>query len=763
MAGTATNQYGFYSLTLPAGEVEITYSYVGYNTRTVGFRLSRDTVLNINLGSATQLLQEVVVTAGRTAQIQETTQMSAVSLPVAQIKALPAFLGEVDVLKALQLMPGIQSGNEGSSGLYVRGGGPDQNLILLDGVPVYNVSHLFGFFSVFNADAVNNMEVFKGGFPARYGGRVSSVVDINMKEGNMQRFHGEGSVGLVATKMMLEGPVVKDKTSFIVSGRRTYIDALAAPIIARENRKAGNKKTIKVGYYFYDFTAKINHRFSEKDRIYLSAYMGDDKFYSGQKDKHAYIKEDTEITEKSDSDAGLTWGNITAAFRWNHIFTNKLFGNTTLTYSRFRFDVHSKEENTTIFQSLYRTKDSQKEYSFMENRYNSSIQDWCGKMAFDWMPSPNHHVRFGANAIYHTFNPSALTVRDTADNRIYGNNKRYAWETAAYFEDDIHLTKRLKTNIGLHWSSFAIDGKFYHFLQPRVAARYLINPQLSAKASYSRMAQYVHLLTNSSIGLPTDFWVPTTPLLRPQTSHQTAVGLAKNYKDDYEISVEGYYKTMANVMEYKEGANFLSLDGEINNSWEQKILQGDGRSYGVELFVQKKTGSYTGWVGYTLSWTDRRFDELNGGKRFFYKYDRRHDVSVALVKRFSDKIEASGTWVFGSGNCVTVPIGIYEVTHPMGDLYEQSRPGYDRFQYDYGERNGYRMKPYHRLDLSVAFIKAKKWGERRWVLGVYNAYNRKNPFYIDVIQKHRPEGRQFKYVQYSLFPIIPSISYNFKF
>ena len=746
LAGTSSNQYGFYSLTLPAGEVELVYSYVGYHTQSFSFHLHRDTVIHINLEGALHL-QEVEITADRTSRIQERTQMSSVSVPIAQVKSLPAFLGEVDVLKVLQLMPGIQSGGEGSSGLYVRGGGPDQNLILLDGVPVYNVSHLFGFFSVFNADAINSMEIIKGGFPARYGGRVSSVLDVNLKEGNMQKFHGEGAVGIVAAKLTLEGPIVKDKTSFIVSGRRTYIDILAAPFIAMANKQMEDEK-IRVGYYFYDLTAKINHRFSAKDRIYLSAYMGDDKFYVKESDQYQYDA----VSTSSRIDAGIKWGNIITAFRWNHIFTNRLFGNTTLTYSRYRFNTGTISEETTENKNGW---SSENEHYYFDLQYNSGIHDWSGKIAFDYMPSPDHYVRFGVNAIHHTFNPGVIAISEISDKLEFGGKKRFAGEYSAYIEDDVKLTANLKANIGLHWSAFDIEGKSYHYLQPRISARYLITPHLSAKAAYSRMAQYVHLLSNSNIGMPTDLWVPTTPLLRPQRSDQAAVGLAQNFREDYEISLEGYYKTMSNVLEYKEGSDFFSID----DSWERKIVQGEGRSYGMELFAQKKTGAFTGWVGYTLSRTDRQFDELNGGRRFSYKYDRRHDLSIALMKRFgkSKKNEMSAVWVFGTGNCVTAPVGIYEAEHPMG------REGMITPQYDYGERNGFRMAPYHRLDLSLSFVKQKKWGERRWILGVYNAYNRKNPFYIDVEVRGYNHEQQYKYVQYSLFPIIPSLSYQFKF
>jgi hypothetical protein len=746
LSGTSTNAYGFYSLTLPAGEVNLTYSHVGYTPKHVSFTLRKDTVINTGL-SGTVHLGEVEITASRTDRIQEHTQMSAVRVPMIQLKAIPAFLGEVDILKALQLMPGIQSGGEGSSGLYVRGGGPDQNLILLDGVPVYNASHLFGFFSVFNTDAINNVELLKGGFPARYGGRISSVIDINMKEGNMQKFHGEGAVGIVSAKMTFEGPVWKDRTSFIVSARRTYIDLLAAPFIAKANQQEGGLD-IRGGYYFYDMTAKINHRFSPKDRVYLSAYMGSDRFYVNMNEEYEFYDLHDSYSGTTSSTAnksGLTWGNMTAAFRWNHIFTNKLFGNTTLTYSRYRMDIYMKRWETERVDRIAETK-------YYGVDYQSGITDWSGRLAFDYLPSPDHYIRFGSNLTYHIFNPGAIGAESELIPVRFGGDKIHSYEYSVYAEDDVRLTSRLKANIGIHWSAFNVRGGFYNMWQPRISARYLLTSELSAKVSYSRMAQYVHLLTNSNLGLPTDLWVPATDLLDPQTSGQVAAGLAHNFREAYELSIEGYYKTMDRVIEYKEGASVF----DVHSKWEDKIIQGEGRSYGMEMFAQKKTGSFTGWVGYTLSWSDRQFEALNRGQRFNYKYDRRHDISIVMMKKFGKKIELSGTWVFGSGNCITVPVGIFDASNPFA---VQSQ--YDMLQY--GERNGYRMVPYHRLDLSISFVRQKRWGERRWVIGVFNAYNRKNPYYIDIEEKDRYAGRTIQYVQYSLFPVIPSVSYHFKF
>jgi hypothetical protein len=734
LSGTTTNTYGFYSLTLSSDSVSIIFSYVGYTPIEVKFFLGRDTTINAELGG-TSFLNEIVVTAEASDPIQERTQMSTISVPIAQIKSMPALLGEVDVLKVLQLLPGVQSGTEGASGLYVRGGGPDQNLILLDGVPVYNASHLFGFFSVFNADAINNVELIKGGFPARYGGRLSSVIDISLKEGNMKKFQGEGSIGLISSKLTLEGPIIKDKTSFIVSGRRTYIDILTRPLI----KAAGDGEV--VGYYFYDLNTKLNHKFSDKDRLYLSVYLGDDKFYA----KYKYDETYNDQTYKSDENAGIAWGNITTALRWNHMINQKLFSNTTLTYSRYRFNTFMEEKSE-------RTFNGNTEKEFYSLKYISGIQDYAAKIDFDYLPNPNHYIRFGSSAIRHSFNPGAFGYKETQQtDTTFGAQKMYAMEFAVYAEDDIKINDRLKLNAGVHFSGFGVENRFYNSLQPRVAARYLITPTLSYKISYNRMNQFIHLLTNSGIGLPTDLWVPSTGLIRPQRAEQVAIGLAKNLKSTYEISLEGYFKKMNNLIEYKEGASFFNIDKD----WQGKIESGEGRSYGAELFLQKKYGSVTGWLGYTLSWSDRTFQNLNFGQTFPYKYDRRHDVSMTMMKKLGKKIEFSTAWVYGTGSAVTLPVASYYEGHGMvndGIL-------------DYGYRNAFRMRSYHRLDVSFSFVKTTRWGERRWTLGAYNVYNRKNPFYIDVKRKYNSDYTSSfnQFVQYSLFPIIPSVSYSFKF
>jgi hypothetical protein len=739
--GSSANTYGFYSISLQPDSVILRFSYVGYQSQRIPLLLTKDTTLDIQLVPANRL-QEVVVNAER--PIEENTQMSRIDIPISQIKAMPALLGEVDVLKVIQLLPGVQSGTEGSSGIYVRGGGPDQNLILLDGVPVYNASHLFGFFSVFNADAINKVELVKGGFPARYGGRLSSVIDISMKEGNMKELKGEGAVGIIASRLTLEGPIKKDVSSFIISARRTYLDILARPII-----KAQTDGDETVGYYFYDLNAKVNYKLSERDRLFVSAYLGDDRFYARYKFDHEYNGHRSETKEVT----GLNWGNITSALRWNHILNNKLFSNTTFTYSRYRFNIFNQYENKETFAD-----------QVLEDRYHteyrSGIQDFSLKTDFDYLPNPDHYIRMGASAIHHRFDPGAFAFDDFVDgDTLMGTGLTYALEHAAYIEDDFKINDQLKLNAGLHFSGFAVDQAYYPSLQPRLSLRYLILPELSAKASFARMTQFIHLLTNSGIGLPTDLWVPSTELVKPQQSQQFAFGLAKTYASKYEISLEGYYKKMDNLIEYKEGASFLNLD----QNWENKITAGRGWSYGAELFLQKKTGKTTGWIGYTLSRTDRQFEELNFGEVFPYKYDRRHDLSVAVTHSFSKRMELSGTWVYGTGNAITLPMAQFQYVwngiYPM-DQDSSFNPFGDNVEV-HSKRNEYRMPAYHRLDISLSLFKQTRWGERRWVFGVYNTYNRQNPFFITVNEDYETQTRHF--TQVSLFPVIPSVSYNFKF
>jgi len=570
-----------------------------------------------------------------------------------------------------------------------------------------------------------------------------------------------------------------------VTGRRTYSDLFMSAYLAigdwmvEHSDKLQKGKfydgLVKFSLYFYDLTAKINHRFSDKDRIYLSAYTGKDNLLIINKFNNEYKDNNITVSGSERQQFGMQWGNFMTTFRWNHIFSNRLFSNTTLSYIRYRDHFITRKDSKLTYPQNVTISD------FYELDNNSGIRDWTGKIAFDYIPSPAHYVRFGAGATYHTFNPGRVAISDTSLHRIFGASNLYAYEYSIYVEDDIRLSKHLKTNVGLHWSAYIVGDKLYSALQPRIATRYLITPQLSAKASYSRMAQYLHLLPNSFGGFPRDLWLPATELLRPQKADQVALGFAHNYREDYELSFEGYYKTMKDVPDYKEGAGLLNM----NEAWEQQILQGAGNSYGMELFAQKKTGTFTGWVGYTLSWTDRCFDELNGGKRFPYKYDRRHDMSIAFMKRYERTkrkvasivvygsnvastttieksrkkkiIDFSATWTFSSGFCTTLPVGIVDAGQPV--IHGTGRY-YTRQYIEYGERNGYRMKPYHRLDLSITFLKQLKRGEMCWVVSIVNAYNRKNPYFVSLVQE---QGGRYRLMQYSLFPILPSISYQFKF
>ena len=681
--GTTTNNFGFYSLTVPEGEFDINFSFIGYSDYTKNLSIKTDLELNTRLVLSSEIIKEVILTD----QISnvEQTQTSVISVPVIQIKSMPALLGEIDVLKSIQLLPGVQSGSEGSSGFYVRGGGPDQNLILLDGVPVYNASHLFGFFSVFNIDAIKNVKLTKGGFPARFGGRLSSVLEIDMKEGNMKEFKGEGSIGLISSKLALEGPIVKDKASFMISGRRTYADLLLNLFQPSPDATGG--------YYFYDLNAKLNYKISNTDRIYLSGYFGDDifglNFNESGNDEFIF---------------GLGWGNKTTAFRWNHVFNNKLFSNTTLTYSRYSFDIDQG----------FSSSDSNFEFSYI-----SGLRDFGAKIDFEYSLNPNHSFKFGYSHTYHDFFPGELSLdfnydETDIDTVFQFSDDLQAHDLFLYVEDEIKVNERLKMNLGTHLALFSIKDSTYLKLQPRFSARYLINEKWSLKASYAEMQQNLHLLTNSSVGLPTDIWVPATDSVKPQQSKQFALSINTNFLDGIlEASIEGYYKKMDDLVSYKEGSSFWDAQ-----SWESSVeTGGEGKSYGLELFLQKKKGKTTGWIGYTLSWTYRRFNNINFGDWYSYKYDRRHDISIVLSHKFSDKIDIGATWVYGTGNAITFPQATYW-SYPSGPQGQ-----YIQTLDYYGERNSTRMNPYHRFDLGVNFHKQKKNYERTISLSIYNLYN----------------------------------------
>ena len=743
--GTSTNSYGFYSLTLPQGTHVVRLTYLGYANQDFELKLNQNMSNDFELIPADNMLNEVEVVASEGVKIQEQVQMSKMEVPIKQLKSLPAILGEVDIMKTLQLLPGVQSGGEGTSGLYVRGGSPDQNLILLDGVPLYNVNHLFGFFSVFNADAISNVSLTKGGFPARYGGRLSSVLEINMKEGNMNEFHGDATVSIISSKLTLEGPLVKNKASFMVSGRRTYLDVLARPFLDAANAQDPNLNTFPT-YYFYDLNGKVNYKIGKKDRVYLSHFQGQDDF--------GLRSEYSDSGTVDNINFGLDWQNSITAARWNHQWSPKVFSNLTATRSVYNFNTRAISES--IYQPNFPDTTGQESERFA-GLYFSGIEDYGGRMDFDYAHSPLHYVRFGGGYTNHTFSPGATNLEFAANgfnlDTTIGGTQVYSNEFFAYAEDEWTISDKFKVNAGLHFAGLLVDGTTYTRLQPRFGMNYTLPGDIALKASYADMMQTVNLLTNEGIGLPTDLWVPSTANLKPQTSRQYAAGLAKNV-GPFELSLEGYYKEMDNLVSYKEGANFIfSLD----ENWEDKVTQGSGESYGMELFAQKKTGKTTGWIGYTLSWSYRQFDDINGGERYFFTYDRRHDFSAVLTHEFTEDITFSGAWVYGTGRAVTLPEFSYLTGLPRGLGWWQ---GQQSFVERPSDKNAYRMSDYHRLDLSLSFHRKRKSYERWWILSTYNTYNHLNPFFLDTSTDN--DGNPILR-EYGLFPIIPSIAYRIKF
>ncbi|MCI4668674.1 MAG: TonB-dependent receptor [Bacteroidia bacterium] len=775
--GGLSNTYGFFSLTLPSDTVELVFSYTGYKTKGMKFLLDKDTLISISLGYLA--LDQVDIVAENLERKVDQTQMSRVEIPLEQIKKLPALFGEVDVVKALQLMPGVQSGSEGSSGLYVRGGGPDQNLILLDGVPLYYVSHLGGFFSVFNADALSSIQLYKGGFPARYGGRLSSILDVRMKEGNLNKFEGEGSVGIISSKVSVQGPIARGKSSFIISGRRTYVDLFTRPI----SRLASNGEAA-IGYYFYDLNGKANYILSEKDRLYFSFYTGEDRF-SGN---GGYEFNDPGVSYEEQFKLALGWGNRLGALRWNHIWSDKLFSNLTATYTRYQLRIAAGGESTET------RGDSVRKESF-DLEYISRIQDLGLKLDFDYYPSPGHEIKFGINSTYHTFEPSTIGVSTAGGGQNLDTSLvskiDQPIESFVYLEDNIKIGQRISANMGVHAVHYYLNQTHNWSIQPRAALRVGISEDVSFKASYSQMTQFIHLLTNSGVGLPIDLWVPATEKVPAQTSWQVAGGVSASlWNDQFEFSVEGYYKEMNGLITFKEGNNFF-FGGAQSGGWEETVeTGGTGTTYGLELLLQKKQGKTTGWIGYTLAWNWRQFDNINKGERFPFKYDRRHDVSVVVTHELSPKVNLAATWVFGTGNAITLPTaGFAGLDNPLDpyfqyqganspaaniyqsylySIYSSISPFQDGVELFENGRNGFRMQAYHRLDLGVNFTKKKRWGERTWSFGVYNAYNRLNPFvyYFQTVFTNEPDGsfsQEQKLRKLTLFPIIPSISYQFKF
>ncbi len=723
--GTNTNAYGFFSLTLVSGSYNLQIAYAGYETLSQTVTLNKNTSLVVELTLAGTTLKEVVVSSKKATENLTKPIMGVEKLNMKEINQLPVLFGERDILKSMQLLPGIKSAGEGNSGFFVRGGGADQNLILLDEAPVYNASHLLGFFSTFNSDAIKDVTLYKGGMPAQYGGRLSSVVDIKMKDGNNKDFGVSGGLGLIASRVTLEGPIVKNKGSFIISGRRTYADMFL---------KLSPDTTIKNNtLYFYDFNLKANYNFGTKDKLFLSGYFGRDVLGFG-------------------STFGTDWGNKTGTLRWNHLFSSKIFSNTSLIYSDYSYQIKIKSGTDKFV-------------------ITSQIRDINLKQDVDYFINNNNKLKFGANVIRHTVSPGRIEAEATSNLKSSVIQYRYSWESAVYAAHELAVNDLLNINYGLRVSNLTPTGpgNYYTYdangnvvdtlkyasgksvtsywnVEPRISISYQVTPKSSIKASYNRNVQNLHLLSNSTATTPTDLWLPSTNNVKPEIADQIAVGYYHNLANNqYELSVETYYKHLQNQIDYRNGAEL-----NANDNVENELLYGKGRAYGIEFLIRKKTGKLSGWIGYTLSRTERQFAEINNGSYFAAKQDRPHDLSIVGIYRLNDRWSFSSTFVYSSGNAVTFPSGKYRVNEQTTFLYT--------------ERNGYRMPAYHRLDIA-ATLESKHNKNRKfqssWTFGIYNLYARENAFSI-AFKDDPNDASKTVAERTALFKLVPSVTWNFK-
>lgn len=739
--GTTTNPFGHFSITLPEGDTKLDFSYIGYASQQVSLHLCKDTLLTIQLKNDNQL-NEVIILSDKPETGIQSSRMGASSIPIPHIKNTPTLMSEADVLKSIQLLPGVQNGMSGTSGLYVRGGGPDQNLYLLDGVPLYNVDHTLGLLSVFTPEAVKKVDLYKSSFPARFGGRLSSIVDIRTNDGNMQRYHGSFTIGLLTSHLQFEGPIWKDHTSFIISARRSYIDCFLPLVMPKDEQG---------GYSLYDINAKLNHRFGEQDRLFISFYKGKD---------HVYYKYKDEDKFKQTHD----WGNMLLSTRWNHIFTPQLFCNTTLAYNRYVFDIR-QEETSNIQQP-----DGPTITNGSNNLFHSGINDLSVSTDFDYHPSPAHNIKFGGKYIYHLFAPEVQTGKQhnsdngyphANDNYSLNNSHIYAHDFSLYAEDDISLNEHWKINAGFHFSLFNVQKQTYLSLQPRLSVSFKATSNIILKSSFSQMNQCTQLLSTASLAMPSDLWVPVTRHIRPMKSFQYATGVYYTGIKNWEFSIEGYYKDMHNVLEYKDGESFL----DSSHNWEDKVEMGKGRSFGVEFMAQKTAGHLTGWINYTLSKSDRQFstDGINNGKRFPYQYDRRHALNLTLNYQLTRRIDFNMSWTYASGCMATLP---KEKTHtelpPVNVPPSWIMDNLNKGDMDhYTSRNNYRLPASHQLNLGFNFHKQTRHGERIWNISVLNAYNAMNPNFVYISREAQTGKPLLK--KMTILPCIPSFSYTYKF
>jgi len=729
--GTISNSFGFYSFTLNKNTHHLQFSYVGYQDTIISINPTRDTSINIAL-KPKAILNEVQVIADQKSnninhQFVSTSTLRSENLGNSGI------LGENDLFHNLLQLPGVQTTNEGLGGFIVRNGSHDQNLILLDDVPVYYSSHLFGLFSVFNPDAINHVKLIKGGFPAHYGGRVSSVLDIRMKDGNSKKLGGDFSIGLLTAKFNLHGPIKRNKTTFNLSVRRSYLDLLVNGILELAD------SDVKAGYYFGDLNFKLTHKFSQRDKLFFSTYWGGDLVTVKTKDAITATSQ-----EKSENKVG--WGNFTNSLRWNHVYNTHLFGNTSLILSRYTFLVKDNKS----FQN--------EGESYIENynyRFKSGIRDFTLKSEFDWIPDSKHYLKFGMEASLHHTKPGSEHFRniDQNEQNISDDKIVSSKEIVLFGECQIQFGKKFLVNMGARWSSFIVEGTYYSTIEPRLSAQYHLNPKWSLTGSFSQMTQYLHLVTTSSLSLPTDIWLPVTSKIKPIDSFQYTGGTNYAFSNSIQFSAEYYYKLSRNILEFSDASYFQ----DVSADWEKMVEAGNERSRGLEFNLRKTQGNTTGNIAYTLSKSLVRYPKLNQGKTFASPYDRRHDFSVQINQKLSKKVDFTVSWAYGSG----LPVTLSSTNIPSISPYD---PGQINSKPIFSKRNGFRLPEYHRMDFAINFRKFKKHGIRTWNISINNVYNRKNASYVYITEKPNGMGStDYSLKKISLFAFLPSISYSYKF